>query len=279
MVVHNVITRMMRRTTPEHRGPQGRTINVLCCSGLDPTGGAGIQADIEAVAAQGAHALAIITALTAQDTRNVATVVATDTALLQQQLELLLVDCEVAAIKLGLLGDVSQLPLLAACIQRLGKPVVIDPILRAGGGRDLVSQTFATAFGQVLFPLCTVLTPNAAEARRWTGHSALDEAGAALLAMGPQHVVITGGDEPGRVVSNRWYHGQSVRVFERERIEGQFHGAGCTLAATIAARLALGEAVEQALLNAQEYVAESLRQAKAVGRGRLVPHRAEFGAV
>lgn len=248
-------------------------VNVLCCSGLDPTGGAGIQADIEAVAAQGAHALAIITALTAQDTRNVATVVAVDVGLLRQQLQLLLADCEVAAIKLGLLGDVSQLPLLSEFIQRLGKPLVIDPILRAGGGRELVGGSFSKAFGEVLFPLCTVLTPNAAEARRWTGCEALDDAGAALLAMGPRNVLITGGDEPGGAVRNRWYHRDGVQVFERERIAGQFHGAGCTLAATIAARLALGEPVEQALTQAQDDVAQALRHAKVVGRGRLVPHR------
>ena len=247
--------------------------NVLCCSGLDPTGGAGIQADIEAVAAQGAHALAIVTALTAQDTHNVMTVVAVDAGLLRQQLELLLADCDIKAIKLGLLGDATQLPLLAEFIQRSGTPVVIDPILRAGGGRELVGKSFAQAFGEMLFPHCTVLTPNAAEARRLTGCESLDDAGAALLAMGVQHVLITGGDEPGGVVRNHWYCGDGVRVFERERIAGQFHGAGCTLAATIAARLALGDSVEQALLCSQDCVAQTLRAAKPVGKGRWVPHR------
>ncbi len=247
--------------------------NVLCCSGHDPTGGAGIQADVEAVAAQGAHALAVITALTIQDTSNVTTLEALPEQWLSQQLQLLLKDCPVAAIKFGLLGSAAQLPMLAALIRDCRVPVVIDPILRAGGGQALVGEGFAQQLSAVLFPYCTVLTPNAAEARRLTGRESLHEAGEALLAMGVQHVLITGGDEPGPVVRNQWHSARGVQVFERERIAGQFHGAGCTLAATIAARLALGEPVGQALVTAQHYVAETLHQARAVGQGRKVPRR------
>lgn len=252
--------------------------NVLCVSGLDPTGGAGIQADIEAVAALGAHALAVVTSLTVQDTRNVSLCVAVDAVLLQRQLEVLMDDCAIDAIKIGLLGDRSQLPVLAALIDRCSKPVVIDPILRAGGGRELVADELASEFKQRLFPRCTVLTPNAAEARRWTGHTALDAAGAALLATGVNHVLITGGDEPGETVRNHWYCSAGHKFFEHPRIAGAFHGAGCTLAASIAARLALGQDVEQALTEAQHDVALALRSARAVGQGRLIPRRVRAGS-
>ncbi len=248
-------------------------MQVLCCSGFDPTGGAGVQADIEAVAAQGAHALAVVTALTVQDSHNVVLSQAVEAGLLQQQLDTLLADCRVDAIKIGLLGSIEQLPVLAAAIRRCGKPVVLDPILRAGGGRELLGGAFARAVAEQLFPLCTVLTPNAAEARRWTGCDSLDAAGAALLSQGAQHVLITGGDEPDAAVSNRWYHAGGLRVFTHPRIEGEFHGAGCTLAASLAARLALGEAIETALVAAQAYVATTLQQARPVGRGRWVPRR------
>ena len=248
--------------------------NVLCCSGHDPTGGAGIHADIEAVAAQGAHALTLVTALTVQDTFNVRRVEAVAAALLAQQGDLLLADCKIAAIKIGLLGSPAQLPVLAGLIQRCQQPVVLDPILRAGGGAELVASDFAVQMRKVLFPLCTVLTPNAAEARRWTGASDLDAAGKALLADGVQHVLITGGDEPGETTRNRWYtEGALVRVFERPRLAGHFHGAGCTLAAALAARLSLGESMQAALTNAQAYVHETLRQARAIGGGRWLPHR------
>lgn len=249
------------------------TTNVLCCSGLDPTGGAGLQADIEAVAAQGAQALVVATALTVQDTRNVVSSQPVDAGLLQQQLAVLLADCRIGAIKLGLLGCIEQLPVLAAVLREAGRPVVIDPILRAGGGCDLVSEPFARAMAEMLFPLCTVLTPNAAEARRWTGHDSLPAAAAALLRLGVRHVLITGGDEPEPTVRNSWYHAGGVQHFEHERIDGTFHGAGCTLAASLAARLALGETMEQALTAAQAYVAHCLNRARRVGAGRAVPRR------
>ena len=126
---------------------------VLCCSGHDPTGGAGIQADIEAVGAQGVHALSVVTVLTVQDTTNVAQMSPVDEALLERQLELLLADCMPSAIKFGLLGGAAQLPVLAATLRRLAVPVVMDPILRAGGGRELVDAAFAEQVRLTLFPL------------------------------------------------------------------------------------------------------------------------------
>ena len=246
---------------------------VLCCSGLDPTGGAGIQADIEAIAAQGARALSLITALTVQDSRNVVSSRAVEAGLLRQQLDVLRADCAFDAIKIGLIGDAAQLPLLAELIADCGKPVVIDPVLRAGGGHELVGLSMAAAMREALFAHCTVLTPNTAEARLLSGEQSLEAAASFLLASGVQHLLITGGDEAGELVRDYWYRPSGVKVFERQRIAGQFHGAGCTLAATIAARLALAEPIEQALQNALHYVAETLRQGQAVGRGRWLPRR------
>lgn len=250
------------------------TFNVLCCSGHDPTGGAGIQADIEAVAAQGGHALSLITALTVQDTRNVARTVAVDADLLVEQLALLKADTRLAAIKLGLLGGIEQLDCLELLLRQAAVPVVMDPILRAGGGAELISAPFAAALKARLFPYCTVLTPNAAEARRWSGQQALDAAGQYLLDCGTQHVLITGGDEPDAQARNRWYaQGERVVLFEYPRLSGTFHGAGCTLAAALAARLALGESILAALTAAQAYAHQALAAARAVGQGRLLPRR------
>lgn len=249
-------------------------IHVLCCSGHDPTGGAGIQADIEAVAAREAHTLALITALTVQDTCNVTASEAVAPELLQRQIDCLLEDCPVSAIKIGLLGSAEQLPVIAALLERCRVPVVMDPILRAGGGKDLPAAKFRDAVIGQLFPRCTLLTPNAAEARCWTGEMDLDAAGRALLSWGAQNVLITGGDEADAVVFNRWYrHGGIVRVFEMPRLPGSYHGAGCSLAATIAARLALGQPMEDALERSQKDVHRMLQAARTVGRGRALPRR------
>jgi hydroxymethylpyrimidine/phosphomethylpyrimidine kinase len=128
-----------------------------------------------------------------------------------------------------------------------------------------------------LLPVTTLLTPNAGEARRLTGLNDLDDCGTALLSHGCANVLITGGDEPGDTVVNRWYGVKDstrlARTFAWPRIEGAFHGAGCTLAAAVAALLARGEPLAQALFDAQAYVHRCLQAAHAPGRGRKFPGR------
>jgi len=248
---------------------------VLCLSGLDPIGGAGLQADIETLAAQGVHALGLVTALTVQDSRNVRRVVATDPGLLDEQLAVLLADSRPDAVKLGLLGSAEQLPVIAAHLARLGVPVVCDPVLRAGGGTDLAAAGFPTALRARLLPLVTVLTPNAAEARRLAPEAdTLAACAATLLADGCARVLITGGDEPGASVANQaWGRGGMARRWDWPRLPETFHGAGCTLASAIAARLALGDTVDEALDAGQRWTQAALARAITVGSGRRIPGR------
>lgn len=248
--------------------------SVLCIAGHDPTGGAGIQADIEAVSAQGAHALTLLTALTVQDTHNVRRLQAVDSVLFSEQAECLLRDCKVSAAKLGLLGNQAQVELIAAWLRRLCVPTVLDPILRAGGGADLLGHSLATAMQEQLFPLATVLLPNAAEARRLSGHQDLRQAGMTLLRSGAANVLITGGDEDGDEVLNHWFQPEAEpMVFRWPRVEGGFHGAGCTLASALAARLARGEPMATALQIAQAYTHQALLRGHRPGQGRRVPGR------
>lgn len=251
------------------------TPSVLCLSGLDPTGGAGLQADIEACAALGVHALGLVTALTEQDSHNVTAVEAVSLALLQRQIDTLLADCQPTAVKIGLIGDPGQIPVICRTLAQLRVPVVCDPILRAGGGAELLSDQAAAQLLIELLPRVTVLTPNAAEARRLVPQAAnLAGCAAALLATGCQNVLITGGDEPGEEVINALHRpGLAPRSWSWSRLEGPFHGAGCTLAAATAAQLALGKDVEVALTIAQAYTQETLRRACRIGHGRLIPGR------
>lgn len=247
---------------------------VLCFSGHDPTGGAGIHADIEAVGANGAHALTLITAHTAQDTENVSRVSAVAPILLAAQVQALLGDCRIAAIKLGLLGDSAQIPVILSALDQARVPLVMDPILRAGGGTALTSASLQAAIQEQLLPRVDVLTPNTAEARRLARDEDLDTCAARLLGMGVKNVLITGGEEPGSEVCNRWYRpGADVQVFRWPRLAGSFHGAGCTMASALAARLACGDSTEEALLQAQAYTHETLQRAIAIGQGRKIPLR------
>ncbi len=251
---------------------------VLCLSGHDPGGGAGVQADIETVAALGGHAASLITTHTVQDSRDVSRVVAADPALLREQADTLLADVEVSAVKIGLLGAPAQASFIAELIDRLGRPVVLDPVLRAGGGADLASVELIAAIKRELLRRTEVLTPNAAEARRLAGLDDLEACGAALVANGARHVLITGGDEPANdkdgAVINRWHrHDGKPRTFSWPRLPGPFHGAGCTLASAIATLLAQGLPVGEALTDAQAYVHGALSRSFAPGKGRRVPGR------
>jgi len=247
-----------------------RTPCVLCLSGHDPTGGAGLTADTEAIGALGGHALGVITANTVQDTSDVQRVAAVPPILIAAQIEALAADCRIDAIKIGLLGDAAQIDPILDCIRRLRVPVVLDPVLRAGGGAHLVRSELLLALKERLLPQVTVLTPNAAEARLLGG----GEDGTALLATGLAHLLVTRGDEPGGNVVNTWYQaGRAPRDFEWPRLAQRFHGAGCTLAAAIAALLAAGKPVAEALEQAQAYTHRALSRAYPVGGGRLIPGR------
>jgi hydroxymethylpyrimidine/phosphomethylpyrimidine kinase len=248
---------------------------VLCLSGHDPTGGAGLHADIEAVAACGGHALSIITAHTVQDTLNVSRVDPVAPMLLAAQIETLIQDCEINAIKIGLIGDPAQVPAIASAAQRLQVPLVLDPVLRAGGGANLAGAATVAAMQARLFPLTTVLTPNAAEARRLAPNAdTLNASAQALLDMGCANVLITGGDEPGTTVTNTWHRpGHAARAYTWPRLPETFHGAGCTLAAAIAALLAQGLEIGAALEQAQAYTHQTLLRARRIGKGRAIPGR------
>lgn len=251
---------------------------VLCLSGLDPGGGAGLSADIEVCKALKAHALPVATALTVQDTHDVARCVPVATTLLAAQLERLLTDVRPAAVKIGLLGSASQVARIVGWLNRLRVPVVLDPVLAAGGGSRLASPALVRALREQLMPRATIATPNAAEARVLAGCEDLDAAAARLLALGCGNLLITGGDEPGDRVTDRWYPGGGApRCYASRRLRAGFHGAGCTLAAALAARLARGDPPIRALEAARRYTRHALREAYAIGGGRRVPRRERFG--
>lgn len=252
-----------------------RLPTVLCLSGHDPVGGAGIHADIEAVAAQDGHALSLITALTVQDSRNVRRVIAVDAGILAEQLALLEQDCRIAAVKIGLLGDASQVAVIASLLDRLRVPAVLDPVLRAGGGSNLVAEALQAALLNDLLPHVSLMTPNAAEARRLAPTAdTLANCADALLARGCGHVLITGGDEPDDPVLNTWYRANGPpQRYTWPRLPENFHGAGCTLAAAIAAQLAAGACMADAIAQGQRWTQAALAQSRAVGQGRRIPYR------
>jgi hydroxymethylpyrimidine/phosphomethylpyrimidine kinase len=248
----------------------------MVLSGLDPTGGAGLQADIEAIASMGCHAAPIATALTVQDTHNISRFINTDPGLILDQARTLLDDVPVHAIKIGMLGSVATVEavhsLLAAQMQ---VPVVLDPVLAAGGGQSVADAAVVEALVELLLPQVTVLTPNSCEARLLAPQaSTLDGCAQILLSKGCEFVLITGTHEQTDAVENRLFSArQPVEMFSWPRLPLSYHGSGCTLAAAIAGLLAQGVEPLPAVFEAQEYTWQSLSQGYRMGNGQLIPNR------
>lgn len=250
--------------------------NVLCLSGHDPSGGAGLHADIEAVTAQGAHAAGVITCLTRQDTRNAYGVTPLDAGEFAAQIETLEADMRFDAFKVGLVGSAAQVEVIADLARRHPDvPLVVDPVLRAGGGATLASDPINKALATHLYDVALYLTPNAAEARLLRdGEPDLDTCGR-RLSEEAGWVLITGGDLPGDEVVDRLYRGGEPVTEYRNgpRLPGRYHGSGCTLASALAARLALGDDPRAAAAAAVAYTRRCLEHAFAAGGGQLIPDR------
>lgn len=256
---------------------------VLIFSGSDPSGGAGLQADITAIAGLGAHPMSVVTVLTVQDNERVFGVYPVAANLVQQQAEVLVDRIQIAAVKLGIVGNRANADVIAAIIRQLrvsqpDLPVVFDPVLANGAGESLSTEDPLAALAP-LFALATVITPNRIEAKRLclTGDdedNSPDAQAQQLLARGCQHVLLKGGHGPELDhVLNRWYSPNHQQSWRWPRLPSEFHGSGCTLAAALAALLALGMPMEQAITSAQTYCQETLTSSYAIANGQRIPNR------
>lgn len=263
------------------RNPSEMSVNpptVLVVAGNDPSGGAGIAADLQAITAAGGHPAPVITALTIQDTVNASAVEPVAPALVAAQMDAVLGDLQVAAVKIGLLATAAIAVAVADVLARHpGLPVVLDPVLVAAGGARLAEEALVGVILERLCPLTTLLTPNALEIRRLAPAEDGTEARAsALRRAGCRFVLAKGGDEADAgndEVLDTLYGPAGARLFRSRRLAGSFHGSGCTLASACAARIACGDAVEEAVARAQALTHQWLERAFRPGRGQLVPLR------
>jgi hydroxymethylpyrimidine/phosphomethylpyrimidine kinase len=252
---------------------------VLVFAGTDPSGGAGIQADVEAITALGAHPLSVVTALTIQDNDRVFAVHPMPVLLVQQQARALLNKMEISAVKIGIVANHANAEAIAGIIQKLRQqqpdlPVVFDPVLASGHG-DALGVGDALQALAPLIDIATLITPNLIEAAALSGGDRRSEAQAeALLRRGCPHVLIKGGHGPAdQKIINRWFVGNASRSWSWPRLPGSFHGSGCTLAAAIAALLACGKTMEQALDLAQAYSQRTLETSYSIATGQRIPNR------
>lgn len=259
---------------------------VLVFAGTDPTGGAGLQADILTLASLGCHPLSVVTAVTVQDTVGVDDFLPIDADWIADQARGVLEDMPVAAIKIGMIGSVEAVAAIAEVVSDYPDiPLVLDPVLASGRGDSFANEELLDALRDLLLPQTTILTPNSLEARRLaeTGDEENDETGEIrelsecarrLIDMGSEYILITGAHEQGAQVSNTLFNTRGVvHRLNWDRLPGSYHGSGCTLASALAALLAQGRDVAEAAKEAQEYTYQTLKNAYRPGMGQFIPDR------
>jgi len=255
---------------------------VLVFAATDPSGGAGIQADILTLSSMGCHPLSVITAVTIQDTMGVEDVLPIDAEWVADQARCVLEDMPVTVFKVGLLGSVEAIAAIAEVVSDYPDiPLVLDPVLASGRGDELASEDMISAMRELLIPQTTLITPNSLEARRLAQDDSnenddpdLNECARRLLNLGCEYVLVTGTHENTAQVVNTLHDQQGVvRTDSWQRLPGIFHGSGCTLASAVAATIANGLGVPEAVRDAQEYTWQTLKFAYRTGMGQLIPDR------
>ncbi len=255
---------------------------VLSFAASDPSGGAGIQADILTLASMGCHPLSVITAITVQDTAGVDDVMALDPEWVADQARAVLEDMPVHVFKIGMLGSAEIIMAIAEVISDYPDiPLVLDPILASGRGDELANEDMAATMRELLLPQATIITPNSMEARRLAQDEEDDQdapdlrqCAERLLHMGCKYVLITGTHENTPQVVNTLYKADGVvRADAWQRLAGSYHGSGCTLASAIAAAIANGLPIAEGVYEAQEYTWRALKAGFRPGMGQYLPDR------
>ncbi|AMS33502.1 MAG: hydroxymethylpyrimidine/phosphomethylpyrimidine kinase [Betaproteobacteria bacterium] len=253
---------------------------VLTFAATDPSGGAGLQADLLTLASMGCHPLSVVTAITVQDTSGVEGIQSIDADWVSDQARAILEDIPIAAFKIGVMGSVENIAAIAEIVSDYPEiPLVFDPVLASTRGDEFASEDALEAMRQMIVPQTTVLTPNTLELLRLALGEDEDRVPADKLArrltdMGAEYVLVTGTHDSTLDVINTLYGDSGVMRSDRwQRLAGSYHGSGCTLASAIAATIARGLDIEEAVREAQDYTWHSLKFGFRPGMGQFIPDR------
>ncbi len=246
---------------------RGMRPNVLSIAGSDPSGGAGVQADIKTFAALGCHGMAVVAALTAQNSRGVLAMHTPPPEFVAAQIDALFDDIDIAAVKIGVLASAANVAIVADRLRaRAPRFVVLDPVLAASGGGALGGEAVARAIVETMLPTVDLITPNVGEAARMTGLpeardiAGLRQQGAALMALGARAVLMKGGHLAGDQAVDLLIDEAGERAFASPRVAtNNTHGTGCALSSAIAARVALGDSTREAIRKSKDWLDGALR--------------------
>jgi hydroxymethylpyrimidine/phosphomethylpyrimidine kinase len=245
----------------------------LTIAGSDSSGGAGIQADLKTFSALGVFGMSAITAITAQNTCGVTNIRELDGEIIADQIDAVFSDIPVNAVKVGMLANAQITAVVAGCLRKhQAVNIIVDPVMISKSGSHLLRPEAIDALKHELFPVADVVTPNLHEASAIVGFAVEDRAGmekaaAAIKAMGPKYVVVKGGHLPGDAC-DLLYDGRQFTTFANERINSvHTHGTGCTFSSAIAACLAKGQNITEAVDTAKKYITMAIRHGFPLGKG------------
>jgi len=250
--------------------------SVLTIAGSDSCGGSGIQADLNTFAAFGVYGASVVTAVTARNTVDTQAVEPVSDRMIVSQMESVMLDLPICAIKTGMLPSVAGIAILGEMLEKISPriPMVVDPVVIEPRGKELVGNTILEAMQDHIFPLATVITPNLEEAEVLTGRKinnmgVMESAARDLIKHGSQAVFLKGGRFGNGEITDILLTGDDLFTFPHAAFEGRFHGTGCALSSAIAAGLALGRSLPESVEDAVEYVQGCLRDSLAPLTGHI----------
>ena len=248
-------------------------MNVLSIGGSDPSSGAGIQSDIKTFENHGVYGLTVITAITSQNTKKISKILPISSGIIKSQLESVLNDFKIDAIKIGMLYNKSIIKIVHSVIKKQKCPIVVDPIIESTTKTILLKKSAIKDYKKMIIPLATIITPNKQEAKILAGTSDIQEAAKKIQRLGAKNVIITGYNESKKVIEDFVLESGKEYILKGKKIEIINHGSGCNYSASIASSLALKKSIHDVAQHAKEYVFQSIKNSKKVGKGVNVTYK------
>ena len=248
-------------------------MNVLSIGGSDPSSGAGIQSDIKTFENHNVYGFTVITAITSQNTKKISKIAPITAKNIRAQLESILSDFQIDAIKIGMVYDTPIIKIINTMIKNQKCPIVVDPIIESTTKKILLKKSAINSYKKNIIPLATIITPNKKEAKMLSGCSRAEDAGKELQRLGAKNVIITGFRESEKEIEDFVMESDNNYILKGKKIKVINHGSGCNYSASITASLARKKSIYEATVTAKEYVYQSIKKSKNLGKGIKITHK------
>jgi len=248
-------------------------MNILSIGGSDPSSGAGIQSDVKTFSNHNVYGFTAVTAITSQNTRKVTSIEPVSTKSLRAQLDSILSDFHIDAIKIGMVYNSQIIKVIHSKLRNTKVPIVVDPIIKSTTGTMLLKKSALHDYKKMMIPLADVITPNKYEAKVLSGISNTNKSAKKIQAMGAYCVIITGVSSSNSQISDFVLEENRKYVISGKKISTKNHGSGCNYSASISVSLAKGNTINYAVKTAKDYVYQSIRNSKKIGKGVSITHK------